>query len=917
MAKESNKQTTARKPRKKMTKRSIVNAICVIFLSLLVIGSTVTFALVQNVLSNSEIMNKIDGLTSDSSSIIYDDEGKEFATLSGGSGVRENISYDEIPQVVIDAFLSIEDSRFFKHNGFDLPRFIKSGMANVTSGSIVQGGSTLTMQLIDVRLFNDENATEIKQQSTIEKLEQKLVEIFKSMDVESKLDKKTIMEYYLNSINFGGAARGIEKGAQYYFGKEAKNLTLSEAAFLAGVINAPGAYNPYNVDESGTSASYLERATQRRNQVLSQMLNHGYISENEYYLARSSKLSLQLNGASNFDTEAYQSYIDAVIEEVREKTGKDPYTTPMKIYTSMDREAQEIADSILNGEVVEFPDERMTTGFTALDNQTGEIKAIGGGRSYGGDVRMNHGTMVAHQIGSTAKPLMEYVLSFEDLGYSTEHVFADTPVDNYTADGQTMYNADRQFHGDVTFKDAVGNSYNIPAYKTFLAVRDAIGESKMIDFYHKIGWDMITSDNFSAGMSIGGAELAMTTEELAGGYAILANSGNYIEPHTVVKIDFENKDIEDYEADYESVSACSEESAYLMSYILRNNITAGYNTIKGLSGAPYAIYAKSGTTDAPAGLAIPEGSSKDKWMVAYTNRYTVATWLGYEEYMSNPNNYFDESKLYLGIEGAITRSLLDNLSQDGSGDEIARPAGVVNISHIQGLFPYATSSSGGNMVTGLIRSKYAKTESTIAPDELSSLSDFNITLENNTLTMKYSKYPKEEALSGDNGEITVKAGGVTFKYKPKFSKAQIFGAVRYFYDIYINGNLVTNSFGNNESITTKINSSGGDEVKVCGYYAYEKDKNTKSNQICKTLTSDAQTKYKIGSDFEAIFNNTNDFNSAVNAVQIWAAANIPGVQLNYLPSNDVSAGKLDTNKSTIAVGMEVNGGLSYNVYIGQ
>lgn len=304
MAKESNKQTTARKPRKKMTKRSIVNAICVIFLSLLVIGSTVTFALVQNVLSNSEIMNKIDGLTSDSSSIIYDDEGKEFATLSGGSGVRENISYDEIPQVVIDAFLSIEDSRFFKHNGFDLPRFIKSGMANVTSGSIVQGGSTLTMQLIDVRLFNDENATEIKQQSTIEKLEQKLVEIFKSMDVESKLDKKTIMEYYLNSINFGGAARGIEKGAQYYFGKEAKNLTLSEAAFLAGVINAPGAYNPYNVDESGTSASYLERATQRRNQVLSQMLNHGYISENEYYLARSSKLSFQLNGASNFDTEA-------------------------------------------------------------------------------------------------------------------------------------------------------------------------------------------------------------------------------------------------------------------------------------------------------------------------------------------------------------------------------------------------------------------------------------------------------------------------------------------------------------------------------------------------------------------------------------------------------------------------------------
>ncbi|NCC55359.1 MAG: penicillin-binding protein, partial [Erysipelotrichia bacterium] len=425
--------------KKKMTKRSIVNAICIVFLSLCVIGSSIAFVLVQNILSKSEVMEKLDGLYSESSTEIYDLDGNVITTLANTDGVRENIAYEDIPQVVIDAFLSIEDSRYFKHSGFDLPRFIKSGWVNVISGGIAQGGSTLTMQLVDVKLFPDASGND----SLVQKLEQKVVEIFKSMDIEARLDKEQILEYYLNSINFGGPARGIQKGAQYYFGKDAKNLNLTEAAFLAGVINAPGSYNPYYANTNPEIKTYLQRASERRNQVLYQMNNHGYISDDEYKLALSTDLSLQLNGETAFSTDSYASIIKVVVDETREKTGKDPYTTPMKIYTTISKESQELADKILNGEVVNFPNERIQTGFTLMDNQTGAILAIGGGRGYSLDSQYNHGYYFDHQIGSTAKPIVEYAAAFEDLGYSTEQTFEDTPIDNY-ANGETLYNADRK-----------------------------------------------------------------------------------------------------------------------------------------------------------------------------------------------------------------------------------------------------------------------------------------------------------------------------------------------------------------------------------------------------------------------------------------------------------------------------------------
>lgn len=893
--------------KKKMTKRSIVNAVCIVFLSLCVIGSTVTFVLVQGILSNSKVMDKLDGLYSEGSSEIYDRDGELITTLSNGNGVRENISYEDLPQVVIDAFLSIEDSRYFKHSGFDLPRFIKSGWVNITSGGIAQGGSTLTMQLVDVKLFPDAD----QDQSITEKLEQKIVEIFKSMDIESRLNKEQILEYYLNSINFGGPARGIQKGAQYYFGKDAKNLNLTEAAFLAGVINAPYSYNPYNTNINPNIDTFLTRATKRRNSVLYQMNNHGYITDDEYKLAQSSDLALQLNGETSFNTDAYASFIRVVVDEVTEKTGDNPYTTPMKIYTTMKKSTQELADAILNGEIVEFPDDRMQAGFNSINNQTGEILAIGGGRGFTLDSNYNHGAYFNHQIGSTAKPIVEYTQAFEYLGYSTEHVFEDTPVDNY-ANGETLYNADRQFHGDVTFKDAVGWSYNIPAYKTLIAVTDEIGIKGEVELLNKMGIDQVTTDNFSYGMAIGGAELAISTLQLSAAYATLANEGNYIEPYSVKKIVYEDTDKEDYIAEQEKVKVFSDEAAYLMSYILRNNITQGYPTITGLN-APYPIYAKSGTTDAPAGLAIPEGVSKDKWMVGYTNNYTVSTWLGYENY-DNPDNYFDDHKLYLGIEGKITRALLDDLTE-GSAEEIKRPAGVSSITHVQGVYPYATASSG-NMVTGLIRSKFAKISDSISPDSLEDLSTFNISFNNNVLTLNFRPYSDQNALSSSPTK-TVSAGGASVTYTPLFSKNLLFGAVQYKYELYINDKAISSGGGSTDTMTVQVSANNGDNIKVCGFYGYEKADVT-SNKVCRSVSASGLSKsYKIGTDFDSLFTNTSSYEDAVAAIQAWAANTIPGVSISYTPSTTVAAGQYDAGNSSLKSGITVTTDQNYTVAIGK
>ena len=292
-------------------------------------------------------------LKSEDSSVIYDAYGDEIVEL--GLYLRENIEYDEMPNSLIDAFLSIEDSRYFEHFGFDIPRFTKAILENLKSGGFGQGGSTITMQLVKNSYFQvdaDGNST-MAAASGMAGVKRKMQEIVLAMEANKKLDKKEIIALYINKINFGNNIRGVQKAAQYYFGKDAKDLSLVESAFLAGIINAPNNYNPYNElyknDESyiylNPNITYLENAQVRTAEVLDLMVYHGYITKEEAELAKTIKIENLLSGVAkkfNSYSKYYQDYIDAVIEEATEITGKDPYTTSMQIYTSMDPYMQEV-----------------------------------------------------------------------------------------------------------------------------------------------------------------------------------------------------------------------------------------------------------------------------------------------------------------------------------------------------------------------------------------------------------------------------------------------------------------------------------------------------------------------------------------------------------------------------------------------
>ncbi|MBR3349170.1 MAG: penicillin-binding protein, partial [Solobacterium sp.] len=284
---------------------------------------------------------KINDFISPESSKIYDGNGTLITEI--GTYYRDNIVYSQCPEALIDAFLSIEDSRYFEHNGFDIPRFSKAAIETVINHN-TQGGSTFTMQLVKNTYFSidseDGSSEGVEREATYE---YKAQQIILAMELEQYLNKEQIFELYVNKLNFGGRIRGIQKAAEYYFGKEVTELNLSECAMLAGIVNLPNGYNPYN---------YLEDATIRRNEVLGLMLQHGYIDQDEFDLASSIKVEDLLVGEDklNIETTAYGAYIDAVIEEVQKMTGFDPVTTGMNIYTALDPVIQDTIEAIENEE---------------------------------------------------------------------------------------------------------------------------------------------------------------------------------------------------------------------------------------------------------------------------------------------------------------------------------------------------------------------------------------------------------------------------------------------------------------------------------------------------------------------------------------------------------------------------------------
>ena len=808
----------------------------------------------------------IDDFNPSESTIILDKNDNQVAEL--GSVIRQNVEYDDLPTSLIDAFVAVEDSRFFVHNGFDMPRFIKAIFTNLKSMSFGSGASTFTMQLVKNTYFvNDDAGT-----GAAKSIERKAQEIVLALELEKQSTKKEIFTNYINKLNFGGTSqniRGVQKASQYYFGKDVQDLTLPESAMLAGVINAPNAYNPYN---------NLELAQERRDQVLYLMHYHGYISDLEYELALETNvedflvdsiLNKSKQGANNGIP--YQAYVDAVVEEVYDLTGLDPYTTSMVIHTYMDKDIQSLMDDIQAGNVdgyFTYPDDEFEVGSICVNNKTGEVIGVLGGRNYadGGALLLNHATDQTKQPGSSIKPILVYSQAFEQLGWATSHVLEDKPL-TYLGTDTVISNSTNTFAGQVTLKYAVGMSLNTPAILTMRELQETKGDAFLISYLQSMGFD-IDPDDFDEQYAIGGKGLQVTCEQMAGAYAAMLNGGNYITPHTVKKIEFMT-DRESITPTYTSKSVISEQAAYLTDTLLQNNVEGGYANLMGILKDDYTVYAKTGTTNygsEGAAYGIPNGAMKDGWVIAGTSEYTVATWMGYEKMQKDKISYMPSSVYNLNIKGRITNLVLDKTVElYGTPDPVSKPSGITSITHIIGTFPYAATVDGMDdeyITTGLIKSdsKYA----TLVSPQTSSISDMTgtptATLSGYNLVLNWPEYPNADQLEEkddtydislykSDGSLLVEAEGTRL-----FDYSWLYGTVVYKADIYVNNTKVksvtsSDNYEDGIDISEALKSSGSNnpKIEVVFYYGYQ-DSDKASNTKSVELTANTAITFDLPDD---------------------------------------------------------------------
>ncbi len=875
------------KPKRKVDKVKVGAIVVSVIVAIGFIGLIVGLVIMFNMLSSKPDV-KVEDFVNEQSSIIYDRNDEVIAEI--GYVKRTNITYEDLPNVVVDAFVATEDSRFFTHPGFDISRFTKAIIENLSSMSFSQGGSTFTMQLIKNTYFvNDETG-----QGAQKEVERKVQEIAMSFEVEDLLSKKVILESYLNKLYFGGEGniRGIEKASNYYFGKSVRDLNLNEAAFLAGVINAPYTYDPHNS---------IENANERKNTVLYLMNRHGYISDEEYELAVKVRVEDLLNDQSDGkDGEneefKYQAYLDAVINEVIEETGYDPSTTPMKIYTNMDQDLQELIDGIQRGEHgITYPNDLIEIASAVVNNHTGAVVGILGGRNYadGGALMLNHATQQIKQPGSSIKVMLDYALAFENLGWATSHVVDDKKV---TIDGNvTIGNSDGVYNGQMRLLDAIGFSKNTPAAQALQEVVNQKGRAYVVDYLNKLGFD-VDEDKFNLQYSFGGSTFEVTCLQLASAQSTLFNGGTHVEPHTVKRIEFmDGRDA--IEIKSESAKALSEEAAYLATEALRNNVNGPYYYMYVLRDS-YQTFAKTGTSDwGDSGLAygIPVGSAKDSWMIASSSEYTCATWLGYEQAIKGKNTYLNMNIINMNITGRVNNLLLDQTVESfGTPPNVARPSGIISITHILATWPYASPIDGMDskyITTGLIKSSSARL---VSPEtaEIASLSgDIKAVIEGTlspSVTITWPTYPDASKLKVADSE------GKLFDY------SWVFGPVQYKADISINGGSATTVSSSKESNTFTINASPGDTVQVCGYYAYENTKvnSGRSNSSCVSLTVEDQS---VSIQVPAKTSDLNTVQSFVNLIEQYGGY-VPPISETVAPDPS-----LINQYSITKNGNEVNG----------
>lgn len=595
-------------------------------------------------------------LYSKESTVIYYADGSEMARI--GSENRVLVTYDDLPQVFVDALIATEDSRFFQHNGLDIARFVKASVKQLM-GSNEGGASTLTMQLVK-KTYTSSEASGIK--GIIRKFTDIYMSIFK---LENVYTKEEIIEFYANSLWFGHDGNlnytgiyGVEQASQLFFDKSVNELTLAESSLLVGMYQNPNLYNPFRNPVG---------CRNRQKIVLKLMVNHGYITEDEMNAVLEIPIeSLVVDRSTQVIENKNQDVIDLVLEMVEDETGNNPYNVSMTIYTTIDPAKQDVLDKMESEYYWKFYNEKDQVGVAVTDVNNGAIVALSGGRNY---IAKGINRAVIHrQPGSTAKPIFSYGPYIEYLNGSSGTYFFDEPY-SYT-NGTPIYDADNGYMGMISIRTALIESRNITALQAFQAVMREDPEL-IPNYVHSFGINYGNALYESA--SIGGFD-GVSPLEMSAAYGAYARGGYYIEPYIFTKITYQDGTTYEHKVDKNKV--CSEETAYMITSSLVSAVQSGWSGTINVPGTEVA--GKTGTTNFTENekrkLGLPLDAIPDSWSVSYSPDYVIALWYGYDtttpEYNMNTNTGWNaRSKLMAALANNIYPA----------NRSFTRPSGIVSV----------------------------------------------------------------------------------------------------------------------------------------------------------------------------------------------------------------------------------------------
>lgn len=630
-----------RRKKRRRVRRIILSYLLVVFLLVVVIGGYYVYerfgkyffeyrdAAIALVADSSP-----DTFRQDETSIVYDANGKKLREVKGEKEVYYK-TYDEIPSYFVEAMVSVEDRRFYEHNGVDYEGIARAAyILFKNNGEITQGASTITQQLAR-GIFLTKEVKEENEETRL-KYERKIKEIFVAWEMEKKYTKQQILEYYLNNIFFANGYYGIGAAAKGYFDKDLDEVSISEAAFLCAIPNSPSYYDP---------RSNYDHTIERRNKILNDMHELGYINnielemalEENIELAKPKKIShdyietftnfcatealMELNGFKfqyKFKTIDEQHEYNQRYREAYDEYYASLYTGGYRIYTSIDPKKQNILQNTID-DVLSMDEEKdPETGIyqlqgasTCIDNSTGRVVAIVGGRTQKEieGYSLNRAYQSARQPGSTIKPLIVYTPQLER-GYTPSTVVDDNDFD----EDKMPENSGRSYSGMISLAQAVAASKNVVAYRLFGQLTPQVGA----DYLLNMNFNYLTiEDRQNMAACLGGLTYGATTVEMASGYATIENDGEFRKPTCIREITDSQGNV--IVADkIKSKQVYELNAARMMTSMLQGVFTGG--TASGLGIPGMSCAGKTGTTD----------NNTDGWFCAFTPYYTTSVWVGYD-----------------------------------------------------------------------------------------------------------------------------------------------------------------------------------------------------------------------------------------------------------------------------------------------